>query len=116
MTLKEAFNSGFELGKEYGMFKGWEKFRSEHAFAAALAIVVAFGGVLIALYLITLIVGKVGTIAVGTNMALSNNWVNNITQMDNQATSAVSLSTILPIAVIGVGILGLVVGGLFRTG
>ena len=103
-----------ELGKTLGFRKGWEQFKSENGMAAALAIIVGFGGVMIALYLIALIVGKIGTIAVGTGMGLSTNWVNNITQMDTQATSAFSLANVLPVAVIGIGILGLVVGGLFR--
>ena len=105
----------YDLGKEHGLVEGYKRFCETAGVSAAMGIVIAFGGVLITMYMVILIVGKIATTATSGSMGLNSNWSTTVIQMDTAASGAVGMANILPIAIIGIGILALIIGSLMRT-
>lgn len=100
----------FELGRKYGVVKGVRKYLNEQAMTGAIGIVIALGAVLIGLYIIAIVVGSMGTQVTSGNILLSSKWNTTITNIDTSAGSTFNIASILPIAIIGVGIMTIVVG------
>ena len=118
--LKYTWDRSKELGRTFGLKEGWKHFKAENGEIAALGVIVTFGAVVISLYLVGLITGKIGSLVVPNGgpaqnpFQLNASWYNTTVTLDQQAQSSMGLGNILPVAVIGIGILGLVIGGLFR--
>lgn len=100
----------FELGKKFGVVKGIRKYLDEQAMTGAVAIIIALGAVLIGLYIIAIVVGAMGTQVTGGNILLSGRWNTTISNIDASAGSTFNIASILPIAIVGVGIMTIVVG------
>jgi len=104
---------GLAMGMKYGFRKGFRAFKSdeatpemdETAMQGAIGIIIAVGGVLIALYIIAVVVGSISYAVTSGNIKLSPTWNSTITNIDSQAQATFNLANVLPIAIIGVGIL-----------
>jgi hypothetical protein len=79
------------------------------AFAGAIGIVVTIAAVIIALYITAIVVGSMSTTITGGSINMSQNWKNATNALDAQAQSSFTLMGILPIAIVGVGILGIII-------
>lgn len=110
MDMKSTAKRGFELGKQHGIIQGTRKYLDETAMTGAVGIVVALGAVLIGLYIIAIVVGAMGTQVTTGNILLSSKWNTTITNIDTSAGSSFNIASILPIAIVGVGIMTIVVG------
>jgi len=110
MDMQYYANKGFELGRKYGIVKGMRKYLDETGMTGAVGIVVALGAVLIGLYIIAIVVGSMGSQVTGGNILLSTKWNTTISNIDNSAGSSFNIASILPIAIVGVGIMTIVVG------
>jgi hypothetical protein len=118
MDFLYAGKRGFAMGAKYGLRKGYEMYLSdaatpevdESALQGAIGIIIAVGGVLIALYIIAVVVGSISYSVTSGNIKLSSTWNTTITNIDNQAQASFNLANVLPIAIIGVGILMIVIG------
>jgi hypothetical protein len=82
----------------------------------AIGIIIAVGGVLIALYIIAVVVGSISYSVTSGNIKLSSTWNTTITNIDSQAQASFNLANVLPIAIIGVGILMIVIGAFAGPG
>jgi hypothetical protein len=111
MELKRAA----ALGAKYGL-KGVRMYTDasvetpavdESAMEGAVGIVVTLAAVIIALYITAIVVGSMSKTTTG--LALPAAWNTTITALDTNATSSFSLAGILPIAIIGVGILVIII-------
>jgi hypothetical protein len=100
----------FELGRKHGVVKGVRKYLDEQGMTGAVGIVIALGAVLIGLYIIAIVVGAMGTQVTGGNILLSAKWNTTISNIDTSAGSTFNIASILPIAIVGVGIMTIVVG------
>ncbi len=102
---------GFALGAKYGVLDGFRRFHEtaetpkmdETAMQGAIGIIIAVGGVLIALYIIAVVVGSISYAVTSGNIKLSPTWNTTITNIDSQAQATFNLANVLPIAIIGVG-------------
>jgi hypothetical protein len=79
----------------------------ESGMEGAVGIVVTLAAVIIALYITAIVVGSMSKTTTG--LALPAAWNTTITALDTNATSSFSLAGILPIAIIGVGILVIII-------
>ena len=106
-----AAQRGFAMGAKYGLVKGFRAYHStevtpeldESAMQGAIGIIIAVGGVLIALYIIAVVVGSISYSVTSGNIKLSPTWNTTITNIDSQAQATFNLANVLPIAIIGVG-------------
>jgi hypothetical protein len=81
---------------------------SENAnMGGAIGIVVTIAAVVIALYITAIVVGSMSKTTTGLSLPLA--WNTTVTNLDTQAQSSFALSGILPIAIVGVGILGIII-------
>ena len=108
---------GFALGAKHGIAEGYKRYMQgetavvdETAMQGAIGIIVAVGGVLIALYIIAVVVGSISYSVTGGNIKLSPTWCQTVLNIDSQAQASFNLANVLPIAIIGVGILMIVIG------
>lgn len=109
-------NRAVSLGSKYGlkaitMYADPEVETPEmgtEAMEGAVGIVVTLAATIIALYICAIVVGSFSKTAVGT-MALPATWNTTVTALDTNAQSSFSLAGIIPIAVIGVGILVIII-------
>lgn len=108
--LKYALTRGYELGKTYGVRKGIKVWREETGMVGAVAIITAIGAILIGLYVIAIVVGVLGTQVTSGNILMSARWNTTISNIDVNAGSTFNIANILPIAVVGVGIMTIVIG------
>jgi hypothetical protein len=123
MDFLYAARRGFAMGAKYGL-SGYSHFASteatpeldESAMQGAIGIIIAVGGVLIALYIIAVVVGSISYSVTSGNIKLSSTWNTTITNIDNQAQASFNLANVLPIAIIGVGILMIVIGAFAGPG
>jgi hypothetical protein len=74
----------------------------------AVGIVITLAAVIIALYITAIVTGSISQTATSINMG-STVWENTITGLDSSAQSSFSLAAILPIAIVGVGILVIII-------
>lgn len=110
MFMAQA-HRGFALGAKYGVLDGFRLFQTttetpkmdETAMQGAIGIIIAVGGVLIALYIIAVVVGSISYAVTSGNIRLSPTWNTTITNIDSQAQATFNLANVLPIAIIGVG-------------
>ena len=110
MFMAQA-HRGFALGAKYGVLDGFRRFQTttetpkmdDSAMQGAIGIIIAVGGVLIALYIIAVVVGSISYAVTSGNIKLSPTWNNTITNIDSQAQATFNLANVLPIAIIGVG-------------
>jgi len=124
MELMYAAKRGFAMGAKYGFRKGFRAYSSEEAtpemdetaMQGAIGIIIAVGGVLIALYIIAVVVGSISYSVTGGNIKLSPTWCQTILNVDTQAQASFNLANVLPIAIIGVGILMIVIGAFSGPG
>lgn len=115
---------GYALGAKYGVLDGFRRFHEtaetpkmdETALQGAIGIIIAVGGVLIALYIIAVVVGSISYAVTSGNIKLSPTWNTTITNIDSQAQATFNLANVLPIAIIGVGILMIVIGAFSGPG
>lgn len=111
MEFAYAMKRGFAMGSKYGLVKGFRAYHSEEAtpevdesaMQGAIGIIIAVGGVLIALYIIAVVVGSISYSVTSGNIKLSSTWNTTITNIDSQAQATFNLANVLPIAIIGVG-------------
>ena len=115
---------GYALGAKYGVQKGLVMYNEttetpkmdNSAMQGAIGIIIAVGGVLIALYIIAVVVGSISYAVTSGNIKLSPTWNNTISNIDRQAQATFNLANVLPIAIIGVGILMIVIGAFSGPG
>jgi hypothetical protein len=79
----------------------------ETAMAGAVGIIVTLAAVIIALYITAIVVGAMSKTTQGLGLPAA--WNTTLTSLDTQATSSFSLAGILPIAIVGVGILVIII-------
>jgi len=123
MELMYAAKRGFAFGAKYGIVKGFAAYHSdeatpeidEDAMQGAIGIIIAVGGVLIALYIIGVVVGSI-SYTTTTLIPRNSTWCLTIDHMDTQAQASMNLANVLPIAIIGVGILMIVIGAFSGNG
>jgi hypothetical protein len=85
--LTYAATRGFSMGAKYGLVKGFRMYHSaeetpemdESAMQGAIGIIIAVGGVLIALYIIAVVVGSISYSVTSGNIKLSTTWNTTIT-------------------------------------
>ena len=124
LSLVYAAQRGFSFGAKYGLVKGFRAYHSaeatpemdETAMQGAIGIIIAVGGVLIALYIIAVVVGSISYAVSSGNIKLSTTWNTTIANIDSQAQATFNLANVLPIAIIGVGILMIVIGAFSGPG
>ena len=124
MSFMYAVQRGLAMGAKHGLVKGFRAYHSteatpeldETAMQGAIGIIIAVGGVLIALYIIAVVVGSISFAVTSGNIKLSTTWNTTITNIDSQAQATFNLANVLPIAIIGVGILMIVIGAFSGPG
>ena len=75
---------------------------------SGVGIVVTIAAVIIAIYITTIVVGSMSKTSTG--MALPAAWNTTVSALDTSAQSSFALMNILPIAIVGVGILTIIIG------
>jgi hypothetical protein len=108
-------NRALALGSKFGL-KGIAMYSDasvetpaidETAMAGAIGVIVTLAAVIIALYITAIVVGAMSKTTTGLGLPAA--WNTTITGLDTQATSSFSLAGILPIAIVGVGILVIII-------
>ena len=82
MSLVYSAQRGFAMGAKYGLVKGFRAYHSteatpeldETAMQGAIGIIIAVGGVLIALYIIAVVIGSISYAVSSGNIKLSTTW------------------------------------------
>jgi hypothetical protein len=108
--IKSEFEYGKSLGREHGLRRGLKVYSDEHGFTSALGIVTALGVVLIGLYIISIVVGNLGTQVTDGSIKLSSAWNTTLSNVDSGSRSSFQIANILPIAIVGVGVMSIVIG------
>jgi len=91
---------GYALGAKYGVMGGLQRYQhstetpkmDESAMQGAIGIIIAVGGVLIALYIIAVVVGSISYAVTSGNIKLSPTWNTTITNIDSQAQATFNLA------------------------
>ena len=112
--MKELYALAYELGKAYGIRKGLKVYLDKTGMQGVMGVVMAFGGVIIGLYIVGVVTGSLGTQVSSGTMIMNAKWNTTITALDTSSSGAFSLAGVLPIAIIGVGILGLLMSAFAR--
>ena len=89
-TVMYSAQRGLAMGMKYGMLKGFRAYHSdeatpvmdETAMQGAIGIIIAVGGVLIALYIIAVVVGSISYAVTSGNIKLSPTWNSTITNLN----------------------------------
>lgn len=115
----------FLTGGETRMFEGAKKFydraykegmkvvyTDESGMGSALGIVVALGTVVIGMYIIAIVTGSIDYSVQSGNILMTGQFNTTIDQLSTNAATSFSLANIVPIAIVGVGVLALVVNSL----
>ena len=79
----------------------------ESAMEGAVATVVTLAATIIALYITAIVVGSMSKTT--TSLGMTAAWNTTLTALDTQSQSSFALAGILPIAIIGVGILVIII-------
>ena len=133
MELMYVVKRGFAFGAKYGLKKGMAAYASdevtpeidETAMQGAIGIIIAVGGVLIALYIIGIVVGSISYSVVASgeasgwaarNGTYARSWCSTLNNMDTSAQASFNLANVMPIVIIGVGILMIVIGAFSGPG
>lgn len=127
MFESEILNRGMALGAKYGV-RGLGMFTDKNVetpfidesadVGGAVYIVVTIAGVIICLYITTIVVGSMSKVIYSANATGGNQtglglpaaWNTTVAGLDTNANSGFTLAGILPIAVVGVGILTIIIG------
>lgn len=88
------------------------EFREGKRAIGAVEMVVGLGVTVIALYIIILIAGSFSG-AASSITDLPQAWKNVLASTDSMAGSTFNIASLAPLAIAGVGILGIVIGGLY---
>ena len=137
--LSWAYDKGYELGRKHGLVGGAKELLKGRLFAddadMPLAVVMAFGAAILGLYITTIVMGSVSDAIVGgvtdyygngTAMSFAYNpesgmtgmmntrWNKTLVNLDTSSSGSVSLAAVIPIAIIGIGILGLLMASFSR--
>lgn len=88
------------------------QFRAGERAVGAVEMVVGLGVTVIALYIIILIAGSFSGAAIKID-GLPEAWQNVLGATDAMAGSTFNIASLAPLAIAGVGILGIVIGGLY---
>ena len=91
---------GYALGAKYGIMGGLNRYQhttetpkmDESAMQGAIGIIIAVGGVLIALYIIAVVVGSISYAVTSGNIKLSPTWNTTISNIDSQAQATFNLA------------------------
>jgi hypothetical protein len=102
---------GLAMGMKYGLVKGFRAYHSEEAtpemdetaMQGAIGIIIAVGGVLIALYIIAVVVGSISYAVTSGNIKLSPTWNSTITNIDSQAQATFNLAKCIIVLGIKIG-------------
>jgi hypothetical protein len=118
--MLNEINRGLALGARYGLKAVGMYFDpavetpeiDESAMQGAIGIVVTLAAVIIALYITAIVVGSFSKVVApgSSGMVLTPAWNTTITSLDTQAGSSFALAGIVPIAIVGVGILVIIIG------
>jgi hypothetical protein len=103
-----AVQRGFALGAKHGIVEGYKRYMAGEA--APEMDESAMQGA------IGIIVGSISYSVSSGNIRLSSTWNTTISNIDTQAQATFNLSNVLPIAIIGVGILMIVIGAFAGPG
>jgi hypothetical protein len=98
--FKHSAQRGLAMGMKYGLVKGFRAYHSEEAtpemdetaMQGAIGIIIAVGGVLIALYIIAVVVGSISYAVTSGNIKLSPTWNATITNIDSSAQATFNLA------------------------
>ena len=90
----------YALGAKYGIMEGLHRYQQtaetpkmdESAMQGAIGIIIAVGGVLIALYIIAVVVGSISYAVTSGNIKLSPTWNTTISNIDSQAQATFNLA------------------------
>jgi hypothetical protein len=107
MFMAQA-HRGFALGAKYGVLDGFRRFQTttetpkmdDTAMQGAIGIIIAVGGVLIALYIIAVVVGSISYAVTSGNIKLSPTWNTTITNIDTQAQATFNLAKFIKVGLI----------------
>lgn len=114
--MKHSIIRATAIGAKYGI-KGLTMYSDvnvptpevdESAMTGAVGIVVTLAAVIISLYICAIVIGSFSKTAT-SNLGLPAAWNTTVTGLDTNAQSSFSLAGIIPIAVIGVGILVIII-------
>jgi hypothetical protein len=91
---------GYALGAKYGVMEGYHRYLTtaetpkmdESAMQGAIGIIIAVGGVLIALYIIAVVVGSISYAVTSGNIKLSPTWNTTITKESEVAIKSVQFA------------------------
>ena len=112
--MKDFYRLAYELGKAYGVREGMKMYLDKTGMQGVMGVVMAFGGVIIGLYIVGVVTGSLGTQVSSGTMVMNAKWNTTITALDTSSSGTFSLAGVLPIAIIGVGILGLLMSAFAR--
>lgn len=87
------------------------QFREGKRAIGAVEMVVGLGVTVIALYIIILIAGSFSGAAL--KISLPSAWQNTLNSTDAMAGSTFNIAGLAPLAIAGIGILGIIIGGLY---
>lgn len=87
------------------------QFRQGQRAVGAVEMVVGLGVTVIALYIIILIAGSFSGAAL--NIELPDAWQQTLNATDTMAGSTFNIASLAPLAIAGIGILGIIIGGLY---
>lgn len=87
------------------------QFRQGQRAIGAVEMVVGLGVTVIALYIIILIAGSFSGAAL--KISLPDAWQNTLSATDSMAGSTFNIASLAPLAIAGIGILGIIIGGLY---
>jgi uncharacterized membrane protein YhfC len=115
-------------GGETRMFEGANKFydraykkglemlyTDEKGEMDALGIILALGTVVIGMYIIAIVTGSIDYSVQSGNILMTGQFNTTIDQLSTNAATSFSLANIVPIAIVGIGVLGLVLSYLGRS-
>lgn len=87
-------------------------YTDECGMSSALGIIVALGTVVIGLYIIAIVTGSIDYSVQTGNILMTDQFNTTIDQLSTNAATSFSLANIVPIAIVGIGVLALVINSL----
>lgn len=111
MFLDNAMR-GYALGAKYGIQEGIVRYQhttetpkmDDSAMQGAIGIIIAVGGVLIALYIIAVVVGSISYAVTSGNIKLSPTWNTTISNIDSQAQATFNLAKFIIVSELKSGV------------
>jgi hypothetical protein len=106
MVYKEHFKKAIESGARHGLIRGMKHLNDEAN--GAILVVISMTTVIIGLYITAMVMGSMSGAA--TKIILKPAFNTTLSGIDQSAQSSYQLGGLIPLVVVGVGILGIVVG------